>query len=177
MRMLALLFALFFMLLAMRVHAAEWSVGPAPSDDPSMTAATVRNEDGHVLYLWSREAEQRYQVFAELHLAAGEVFGAAMPQYRINGGESVDTEAVRQEGEAFGALWGHVGREAAFWMVWTSIQQTILPSDAFADWFTGREIEIAYTAADGTDKTTRFSLAGIAAAVQTATGLDTPSGN
>lgn len=171
------LLAVLLMLLAFPAQAAEWSVGAAPSDDPGMTAAAVRNESGHVLYLWSREAERRYQVFAELHLAPGEAFGAAMPHYRINGGESVDTEAVRQEGEAFGALWGHVGREAAFWMVWTSIQRTILPSDAFADWFTGREIEIAYTAADGTDKTTRFSLDGIATAVQTATGLETPSDN
>jgi hypothetical protein len=173
MRMLALL----LMLLASPARAAEWSVGPAPSDDPGMTAAAVRNEDGHVLYVWSREADRRYQVFAELHLPPGETFGAAMPEYRINGGESVDTEQVRQEGEALGALWGHVGREAAFWMVWTSIQEAILPSDAFADWFTGREIEIAYTSADGTEKTARFSLAGAAAAVHAATGLETPSGN
>jgi hypothetical protein len=154
--------------------AADWSVGPAPSDDPSMTAATVRNEDGHVLFLWGREADGRHQVFAELHLRRGEAFGTVMPRYRINGGETVETDTVRQQGEDLGALWGHVGREAAFWMVWTSIQKAILPSDTFAAWFTGNEIEITYTAADGTDKSTRFSLTGAGDAVRTATGLETP---
>jgi hypothetical protein len=169
MRILALLLTLF----VSPAFAADWSVGPAPSDDPSMTAAAVRNEDGHVLFLWGREADHRYQVFAELHLPRGESFGTAMPRYRINGGETVQTDIVRQQGEELGALWGHVGRDAAFWMVWTSIQKTILPSDTFAAWLTGKEIEITYTAADGTDKTTRFPLAGAADAVRTATGLET----
>lgn len=162
------------MLLTSPAFAADWSVGPAPSDDPSMTAAAVRNEDGHVLFLWGREADHRFQVFAELHLRRGESFGAAMPSYRINGGETVETDTVRQQGEALGALWGHVSQSAAFWMVWTSIQKAILPSDAFAAWFAGTEIEVSYTAADGTDKTTRFSLTGAADAVRTATGLETP---
>src|SRR5262245_38901033 len=56
----------FVALLASSALAADWTVGPAPSDDPSMTAAIVRNEDGHVLFLWGREADSRYQVFAEL---------------------------------------------------------------------------------------------------------------
>jgi hypothetical protein len=165
---------LLLMLLAFPAFAADWSVGPAPSDDPSMTAATVRNEDGHVLFLWGREADGRYQVFAELHLGHSETFGTAMPRYRINGGATVETDTVRQQGEELGALWGNVSRNAAFWMVWTSIQRSILPSDAFAAWLTGKEIEITYTAADGTDKTTRFSLTGAADAVRTATGLETP---
>jgi hypothetical protein len=59
-------------------------------------------------------------------------------------------------------------------MVWTSIQKAILPSDRFAAWLTGKEIEVTYTAADGIDRTTRFSLAGAADAVHTATGLETP---
>jgi hypothetical protein len=166
--------AFVLMLLASPAFAADWSVGPAPSDDPAMTAATVRSEDGHVLFLWGREADHRYQVFAELHLPRGQTFGAAMPRYRINGGDTVETDTVRQQGEELGALWGHVGRQAAFWMVWTSIQKAILPSDAFAAWFTGREIEVTYRAADGTDKTTRFSLTGAAEAVRSATGLETP---
>jgi hypothetical protein len=154
--------------------AAEWSVGPAPSDDPAMTAASVANEDGHLLFLWSREVDQRYQVFAELHLGHAETFGSRMPAYRIDGGEIVDTETVRQQGEDLGALWGHVSGQAAFWMVWTSIHKSILPSDAFAAWFTGKEIDVIYTAADGTEKTTRFSLAGTADAVRGATGLEVP---
>jgi hypothetical protein len=167
---------LFFllMLFASPAIAADWSVGPAPSDDPTMTAATVRNEDGHVLFLWGREADGRYQVFAELHLGHGETFGTAMPRYRINGGETVATDTVRQQGEELGALWGNVSPNAAFWMVWTSIQKAILPSDTFAAWLTGKEIEITYTAADGAEKTTRFSLTGAADAVRTATGLETP---
>ena len=45
------------------------------------------------------------------------------------------------QGEALGALWGHVGYGTAFWLAWTSIQNSILPSDRFASWLTGKEIE------------------------------------
>ena len=170
MRSLALV--LFF--LAWPALAADWIVGPAPSDDPAMMAATVMNEDGHALFLWGREGDQRYQLFAELHLARGEDFGETMPTYRIDGGAPVDTEVIRQEGEALGALWGHVGEDTAFWLAWTSIQNSILPSDNFARWFAGKEIEISYAGPDGTVRTVRFSLAGAAVAIHGATGLETP---
>jgi hypothetical protein len=170
MRVLALL----LMLLAVPGQAAEWTVGPAPSDDPSMSAALVQNEDGHALFLWSRQVDGRIQVFAELHLGRGERFGQSMPSYRIDGGETVDTDTIRQQGEELGALWGHVGPEVAFWMVWTSIHSAVLPSDDFADWFSGREIEFSYIAADGSERKTRFPLTGAAAAVRAAAGLETP---
>jgi len=162
------------LLVSMPALAADWTVGPAPSDDPAMKAATVLNEQGHALFLWSRQVDQRYQLFAELHLGRGEAFGERMPTYRIDGGEPVDTDVVRQRGEALGALWGHVGGDTAFWLVWTSIQQAILPSDDFARWLGGPPIEFTYQAPDGATKTTGFSLAGAAAAIRGATGLQTP---
>lgn len=168
------LLSLVLFLLVSPACAADWTVGPAPSDDPAMTAATVMNDDGHALFLWSREGDHRYQLFVELHLGRGEAFGEKMPTYRIDGGEAVDTEVVRQEGEALGALWGHVRGDTAFWLAWTSIQNSILPSDGFAQWLTGKEIEFSYEGPDGTSKTTRFSLAGAAGAVHGATGLETP---
>jgi hypothetical protein len=168
------LLALVLFLLASPAFAADWTVGPAPSDDPAMKAATVMNADGHALYLWSREGDHRYQLFAELHLGRGEKFGDRMPIYRIDGGEPVDTDVIRQQGDALGALWGNVAADTAFWQAWTSIQQSILPSDSLARWFTGKEIEFTYQAPDGTSRTTRFSLAGAAAAVHGATGLKTP---
>ena len=173
MRLLPILLAA-LLLVASPALAADWIVGPAPSDDPSMMAATVTNDDGHALYLWSRHIDSRYQLFAELHLGRGETFGDTMPTYRIDGGDLVDTDVVRQQGESLGALWGHVGGDTAFWLAWTSIQQTILPSDRFAQWLTGKEIEFSYESPDGTGKTTRFTLAGAAAAVRGATGLQTP---
>jgi hypothetical protein len=162
------------LLASMPAFATDWAVGPAPSDDPAMKAATVMNEDGHALYLWSREGDHRYQLFAELHLGRGEKFGQRMPVYRIDGGEPVDTDVIRQQGDALGALWGNVAGDTAFWQAWTSIQQSILPSDSLARWFSGKEIEFTYQAPDGTGKTTRFSLTGAAAAVHGATGLQTP---
>jgi len=162
------------LLASMPAFAADWIVGPAPSDDPAMKAATVMNGEGHALFLWSRQVDQRYQLFAELHLGRGEAFGEKMPTYRVDGGEPVDTEVVRQQGDALGALWGHVGGDTAFWLAWTSIQQSILPSDSFARWLDGREIEFSYQAPDGTGRTTRFPLSGLAAAVHGATSLQTP---
>ena len=172
MRLLALVLIPF--LLASPTFAADWVVGPAPSDDPAMAAATVMNDDGHTLFLWGREADHRYQLFVEMHLGRGETFGEKMPTYRIDGGEPVDTEVVRQEGEAFGSLWGHVAGDTAFWLAWTSIQNAILPSDRFAQWLTGKEIEVTYEGADRASRTTRFPLAGVAVAVHGATGLETP---
>jgi hypothetical protein len=169
MRILILLLCL----LATPVAAADWTTGPAPSDDPTMLAATVVNGDGHALYLWSRHSDGRYQVFAELHLGRGEAFEGAPPTYRIDGGKTIDTKDIRDQGEELGALWAHVGKDAAFWLVWTSIQNSILPSDALHDWFAGKEIEITYQAADGSSKKTAFSLVGSAAALHGATGLDT----
>jgi hypothetical protein len=169
-----LLLTLLLFVFATPALAADWTVGPAPSDDPAMQAATVVNEDGHALYLWSRAGDHRYQLFAELHLGRGEKFGEKMPTYRIDGGDPVDTDVVRQQGDALGSLWGHVGGDTAFWQAWTSIQQSILPSDSFARWLGGREIEFTYQAPDGTGKTTRFPLSGLAAAVHGATGLQTP---
>jgi len=165
---------LILLLLATPAAAAAWTVGPAPSDDPTMQAATIMNDDGHTLFLWVRHADQRYQVFAEFHLRRGEAFGPAMPTYRIDGGRTTDTRDIRDKGDELGALWAHVGKDAAFWLVWTSIQDAILPSDTLHDWFAGREIEIGYVAADGAAKTTVFPLAGVAAALHGATGLNTP---
>ena len=170
--MRSLAFILLF--LTWPASAADWTVGPAPSDDPAMMAATVMNADGHALFLWGREGDHRFQLFAELHLGRGEKFDETMPTYRIDGGDVVDTEVVRQQGEELGALWGHVGEDTAFWLAWTSVQNAILPSDAFARWLAGHEIEFSYRAADGTEKVTRFSLAGAAVAVRGATGLQTP---
>ncbi len=172
MRLLALV--LVILLLAAPALAADWTVGPAPSDDPAMLAATVMNEDGHTLFLWGRQADARYQLFVEMHLGRGETFGEKMPTYRIDGGEPIETDVVRQQGEAFGSLWGHVAGDTAFWLVWTSIQNAILPSDRFARWLTGKEIEFTYEGPDGNSRTTRFSLAGAADAVRGATGLETP---
>jgi hypothetical protein len=171
MRILVAVAALALSLMAIPAGAADWAVGPAPSDDPELAAATVMNDDGHVLFLWARHIDSRYQAFAELHLGRGASFGKTMPTYRIDGGDPVDTDAIRQEGDAVGAVWGHVGATAAFWLVWTSIQDAVLPGDQLHRWFEGREIEISYKAADGATRSTRFTLSGAKAAILQATGL------
>lgn len=163
--------ALIALLLSAPALAADWVVGPAPSDDPDMLAATVMNEDGDALFLWSRRADKRYQVFAELHLGRGMAFGEAMPVYRIDGAQAVDTDAVRREGDDVGALWGHVGGGTAFWLIWTSIQNVVLPSDGLHRWFEGREIVIEYIAADGSAHAARFTLGGARPAILRATDL------
>jgi hypothetical protein len=171
MRILVAVAALVLSLMTAPARAAEWAVGPAPSDDPELMAATVMNDDGHALFLWARHIDSRYQVFAELHLGRGAAFGTTMPSYRIDGGDVVDTDAIRQEGDAVGAVWGHVGQAAAFWLAWTSIQDVVLPGDQLHRWFEGQEIEISYKAADGSAQSTRFTLSGAKAAILQATGL------
>jgi hypothetical protein len=171
MRILVAVAALVLSLMTAPARAAEWAVGPAPSDDPELMAATVMNDEGHTLFLWARYIDSRYQVFAELHLGRGASFGTTMPSYRIDGGETVDTDAIRQEGDTVNAVWGHVGQTAAFWLLWTSIQNAVLPGDRLHQWFDGREIEISYKIPDGSTHSTRFTLSGAKAAILQATGL------
>ena len=160
-------------LLARPVAAEDWHVEPAPSDDPGMTAATVRNAEGAVLYLWSRHTAGRYQVFAEFHLAEGQAFGGKMPIYRIDSGKPIDTEMMRREGDDVGTVWGYVGDTAALWLVWTSIQDKVLPSDRLHDWFTGGELIIYYIDSAGAERTARFALSGSEPAILAATDLRT----
>lgn len=158
-------------LAALPALAQEWHVGPAPSDDPAMPAATIRNDDGAALYLWSLHTDDRYQVFAEIHLPAGQSFGDDMPVYRIDDGAEIDTDQIRHEGDDVGAIWGYVGHTAALWLVWTSIQDTVLPSDRLHDWFTGQELAIDYIDAGGVARTASFVLTGSEYAILAATNL------
>ena len=149
----------------------EWIVGPAPADDPNMKAAIVTNDTGDTLYIWSRQDAERFQVFVELHPGAGHVFGTEMPRYRIDQGEEIDTEGIRQDGERLNALWGYVGPSATSWLVWTSIQDEVLPGDRLYEWFTGHELVIAWRSTDGTIQEARFTLAGARGAILEATGV------
>lgn len=164
-------FAATLCLIALPALAEDWHVGPAPSDDPDMRAATIRNDDGAVLYLWSLHTGGRFQVFAEIHLAKDQSFGDQMPVYRIDDGAEIDTNEIRHEGDDVGAVWGYVGNTAAFWLVWTSIQDKVLMSDRLHEWFTGRELVIDYTDAAGTAQTSRFALSGSKPAILAATDL------
>lgn len=163
-----LLFALYLATNLPGPAAAEgWTVGPAPSDHPDLMAATVVNEDGHTLYLWELIDEDRRQIYCEMHLAEGMRFGDGMPVYRIDSGAPVDTADIRDAGDARDALWAHVGESVAFWLVWSDRagDAEILP------WLRGREVEISFHTADGSKRTTRFSLAGSAEAIRKATGF------
>ena len=154
--------------------AAEgWRVGPAPADNPDLKAATVTNADGHTVYLWllsGDDAEER-QLFAEFHLAEGTAFAGTMPVYRIDDADAVDTADILEAGEAQDALWGHVGERVAFWLI-TPVPSTIPAHEqALKPWFEGKELAVTFTSADGSEQTTRFTLAGSAEAIRAATGV------
>lgn len=153
--------------------AQDWSVGPAPADNPDLKAATITNQDGHTLYLWlltGDSAEER-QLYGELHLADGTAFAGIMPVYRIDDAAAVDTAAIRQAGEAQDALWGHVGERVAFWLISPVPDAGAAPNDALRPWFEGKELTVTFKSADGNQQTTRFTLAGSAAAIRGATGI------
>jgi hypothetical protein len=153
------------------IAADGWVVGPAPSDEPDFPAALVTNATGDTLYIWSRRDAERFQIFVELHPGTGHRFGTEMPRYSIDGGEEIDTERIRQDGEQLNALWGYVGPTATSWLVWTSIQDEVLPGDRLYDWFNGSEVVISWRTAEGTFQEARFTLAGARAAILEATGV------
>jgi len=154
--------------------AAEgWSVGPAPSDSPELKAATVTNADGHTVYLWLLSGEQAHerQLFCEMHLADGTAFAGDMPVYRIDDDAAVDTSEIREAGDARSALWAHVGERVAFWLISTMPDTGAATDAALTPWLTGNELAVTFRAADGSEHTTRFTLAGSAEAIRAATGI------
>jgi hypothetical protein len=158
------------MIISTTAAAAEWTVGPAPSDDPGMQAAMVTNDTGDTLYIWSRRADERFQIFAEVHPGAGHHFGTDMPRYRIDDGDEIDTERIRQDGEDLNALWGYIGPTSAIWLVWTSIQDEVLSGDRLHEWFGGSELIITWRTPAGDPQEARFTLTGAEAAILQATG-------
>jgi hypothetical protein len=152
-------------------HAAEWKVGPAPSDFPDLEAAQVTNEAGDHLYVWAKHRDDLFQVFAEVHLARG-VFAGAMPAYSIDGGAVVDTEAIRREGETRSALTGHTRENISLWLVWMSPDDVIRRNHPLHGWLTGQELTLSYKAYDGDIETVRFPLTGAAVAIPDAAGVE-----
>lgn len=166
--------ALLVLLLAFPAAADEaWRVGPAPSDHPDLKAARVTNEDGHTMYVWllTRDDSHERQLFGELHLAPGTAFAGTMPVYRIDNAKPVDTAEIRDAGNARDALWGHVGERVAFWLIAPVPAVAAAHRAALEPWLKGQQLTISFRTADGTEQTTRFTLAGSAAAIRDAAGI------
>ena len=159
-------------LLAAPVLAQDWSVATAAGVGDRNKAAVTTNSNGHKLFIWAKHLEDRSLVFAEVHLEDGDEFAGRMPVYRIDGGDPVDTELVRREGEKQGSLWGFVAGKACFWLIWSSNRQTVDAGDHLAKWMNGKLLKVTYLASDGSKKDIEFNLEGSLAAIQEATGVN-----
>jgi hypothetical protein len=151
--------------------AERWRIGPAPSDHADLKAATVSNADGYTVYLWALDGDTADQVFCELHLAAGQAFGDAMPVYQIDDRAAVDTAEIRDAGDAQRALWAHVGENAAFWLISILPASDAAPDAALRPWMDGSELVVSFEDIAGAPRTARFTLAGSAEAIRGATGI------
>ena len=154
--------------------AQDWSVVSAPGAGDQSKAAETTNADGQKLYIWAKHLQDRSLVFAEVHLEDGGEFAGRMPTYRIDGGEAVDTELVRREGEKQGSLWGFVTNKACFWLIWASNGATVDSTDHLAKWMNGKTLDVTYQTTDGGHKVIEFSLAGSLTTIQQATGVTLP---
>ena len=164
------------LLLAVSVAPAQasaegWSVVPAPSDDEPFDAASVTNEAGDNLIVWSRKVDGHVQVFAELHPAEGVKLAKAMPVYRIDDGAPIDTDEIRARGDAQNAMWALTSERTSFWLLWDSDTEVAKTSDAFHPWFVGRELHLSVMTNDGSMREMLFPLKGSAAAIRKATGV------
>jgi hypothetical protein len=154
--------------------AQDWSVVDTPGVGDQGKAAETANADGQKLFIWAKHLQDRSLVFAEVHLEDGSEFAGRMPVYRIDGGDAVDTELVRREGEKQGSLWGFVTSKACFWLIWSSNAATVDSTDHLAKWMNGKTLKVTYLAADGSKKEIEFSLSGSLSTIQQATGLTAP---
>ncbi|HWA45387.1 MAG TPA: hypothetical protein VHA10_19350 [Hypericibacter adhaerens] len=156
------------------VAASEgWSVVPAPSDDEPFDAASVTNEAGDNLIVWSRNVDGHVQVFAELHPAEGIKLAKAMPVYRIDDGNPVDTDEIRIRGDSQNAMWGLTTERTSFWLLLDSTKPVVMPADPLHAWFVGQELHLSVMTHDGSMREMTFPLAGSAAAIRKATGVRT----
>src|SRR5215813_3004406 len=114
------------------VNAQDWTIVDAPGVGDQGKAAETSNAAGQTLYIWAKHLQDRSLVFAEVHLDEASSFAGRMPTYRIDGGDAVDTELVRREGEKQGSLWGFVTGKACFWLIWSSNSQTVEAGDHLA---------------------------------------------
>jgi hypothetical protein len=154
------------------VMAAEgWTVVAAPSDDEPFDAASITNEAGDNLIIWSRNVDGHVQVFAELHPAQGVKLAKAMPVYRIDDGASIDTDDIRARGDSQNAMWGLTTERTSFWLLLDSSKPVAMPEDALHAWLVGQELHLSVMTHDGSMREMSFPLAGSAAAIRKATGV------
>ena len=96
----AAVLAAFLLAIPPAAAAETWQLGPAPSNEPGLMAASVTSAEGHTLYVWqltAREDETGVPlIFGELHLGSGLRFGGEMPVYSIDGAAEVDTDMIRE---------------------------------------------------------------------------------
>jgi hypothetical protein len=154
------------------IAAAEgWSVVPAPSDDEPFDAASVTNDAGDNLIVWSRKVDGHLQVFAELHPAQGVKLAKAMPVYRIDDGAPIDTDEIRARGDSQNAMWGLTNERTSFWLLWESDDHVAKATDALHPWLVGKELHLSVMTNDGSMREMLFPLTGSAAAIGKATGV------
>ena len=154
--------------------AAEgWTVVAAPTDDEPFDAASVTNDAGDNLIVWSRSVDGHVQVFAELHPAEGVTLAKAMPVYRIDDGTPIDTDDIRIKGDSLNAMWGLTTERTSFWLLLDSSKPVVTPSDGLHAWFVGQKLYLTVMTHDGSMREMLFPLTGSAAAIHKATGIRT----
>jgi hypothetical protein len=152
--------------------AAEgWTVVAAPSDDEPFDAASITNDAGDNLIVWSRNVGGHLQVFAELHPAQGVTLAKAMPVYRIDDGPSIDTDDIRARGDSQNAMWGLTTDRSSFWLLWESKEPIVKREDSFHPWLVGQMLHLSVMTHDGSMREMSFPLTGSAAAIRKATGV------
>jgi hypothetical protein len=153
-----------------QAEPSAWEVVPAPTDGPPFPAASVANDDGYRLYLWSRSDERGRQVFAELHAPADVALAGTMPVWQIDDEPAMDSDEIRLAGESQGLLWGFATERVAIWMIWLG-QGDVPESDPAHDWFHGETLSVTVELAAGEKRAVEFPLTGARAAIEEAVEL------
>lgn len=150
-----------------QAEPSAWEVVPAPTDGPPFPAASVANDDGYRLYLWSRSDERGRQVFAELHAPADVALAGTMPVWQIDDEPAMDSDEIRLAGESQGLLWGFATERVAIWMIWLG-QGDVPESDPAHDWFHGETLSVTVELAAGEKRTVEFPVTGARTAIEEA---------
>ena len=164
-----LLFSVCILTFTSNGFAASWSVSSAPFNASVAKAAKTTNDSGDALYMW--RGAQAGQFFAELQLAQGKNLSNKTPGYQIDQGMIVKLNRIPVEPFKSKEGWLRITDRSATWQVYDGENNTVNKDEAFYNWFVGDRIRFIYFEANGTERTTEFSLTGSSSSFAKAAGV------
>lgn len=165
------LLPLLALLIALPVIAAPDKIAP-PGLRTDKPVATITNADGDTLSFSWRSAKGDYLVLLEFRRGGGGEFALEMPLYQPDAYiEPLETEWMREREATGRQNLGDVEPTRIWWVEWMDRDNVVASGMVFHSVLRSKQMTITYRAADGAERTARFDISGLRAALAAATDI------